>query len=95
MAAMLGEDFAPQGAFDMEPGEDPLGAAEGQQFGQGAAMLPEAPYSPLNIVSLVFCALVLVVCGIMMFDLVRNMWSWDGPYELNSSLMDWILSLVG
>ena len=78
----------------MDPGDDPLGAAEGPQFGQSAAMLPEAPYSPLNIVSLVFCALVLVVCGIMMFDLVRNMWSWEGPYELNSSLMDWILSLV-
>jgi excisionase family DNA binding protein len=94
MAAMLGEEFAPQGALGMDPGDDPLGAAEGQQFGQSAAMLPEAPYSALNIVSLVFCALVLVVCGIMMFDLVRNMWSWDGPYELNSSLMDWILSLV-
>ena len=30
----------------------------------------------------------LVLCGIMVFDLLRNIWSWDQVYTLNSSLMD-------
>jgi hypothetical protein len=28
----------------------------------------------------------------MLFDLMRNMWSWNGAYAVNSSLMDMILS---
>jgi len=97
MAAMLGEDLGGEAGLGMEPGGSPLGApagmAEGPQFAQTAATMPEAPYSALNIVSLVICALVLLLCGIMVFDLIRNMWSWDGYYEINSSLMDWIISL--
>ena len=30
--------------------------------------------------------------GMSMFDLLRNMWSWGGPYGVNSSLMDMVLS---
>ena len=96
-AAMLGEDFAAQGAIDMDPTASPLGAqggamADGITPGQTAATLPEAPYSALDIVSLTVCVLVLIICGLVMFDLARNMWSWDAPYQINSSLMDWILS---
>ena len=31
----------------------------------------------------------------LMYDLVRNMWSWDRPYTVNSSIMDSILGLFG
>jgi hypothetical protein len=34
----------------------------------------------------------LLLCGMMLYDLMRNMWSWDGTYPVNSSLMDTILS---
>lgn len=37
--------------------------------------------------------LMLVMCGMMVFDLVRNMWSWGEVYSLNSSLMEAITSV--
>jgi hypothetical protein len=33
----------------------------------------------------------LVLGGMMAYDLMRNMWSWDGPLNMNSSLMDTVL----
>jgi excisionase family DNA binding protein len=56
-----------------------------------SAALPEAPYSIWNILSLAGCTLILVFIGMMMCDLMRNMWSWDGALPVNSTLMDWIL----
>ena len=38
---------------------------------------------------------VLALCGMMMYDLVRNMWSWDQPYKVNSAIMDAIMGLFG
>jgi hypothetical protein len=42
--------------------------------------------------SLVLCAVLLLFCGMFAFDLMRNMWSWDAPYSVNSSMMEMILS---
>jgi hypothetical protein len=39
--------------------------------------------------------LVLVLAGVMVSDLVRNMWSWHGPIPLNSSIMDFLAGLFG
>ena len=33
---------------------------------------------------------VMAVTGIMMYDIIRNMWSWDSPMSINSTLMDMI-----
>jgi hypothetical protein len=57
-----------------------------------AAYAPEAAYSGWNVASLVLCAVLLMFSGMFMYDLVRNMWSWNGPYSVNSSLMDMVLS---
>jgi len=35
----------------------------------------------------------LALCGMMTYDLARNMWSWDQPYAVNSSIMDTLLPL--
>jgi len=48
----------------------------------------EAPYTGANVAILAVCAVLLMLCGMMTFDLMRNMWSWDGPYTINSSIMD-------
>lgn len=56
---------------------------------------PEAPYSIWNVMMLVFVAALLAVCGIMMVDLMRQMWSWDKPYALSSSVMDQVLQMIG
>ncbi len=53
--------------------------------------LPETPYSVWNVLGLICVLLFLSVCGVMMYDLVRHIWSWDQPYALNSSIMDAII----
>jgi len=39
--------------------------------------------------------LMLVMCGMMVFDLLRNIWSWDQVYTLNSRLMDVLTPILG
>ena len=51
-------------------------------------------YTVWNVVSLGACALILSLTGIMMLDLMRNIWSWDTPYSFNSTIMDMILNIV-
>lgn len=76
------------------PGPD---FAESPDEGAGAAvlagmpavsMIPEATYSVWNVVGLGMITLLLGLGGIMVFDVVRHIWSWDAPYSLNSTLMD-------
>ncbi len=63
----------------------------------GAAMMQprgaEARFSTWDVVGLVCCALLLVMCGMVMFDLMRNMWSWEGTYAANGMVMDFLLGL--
>ena len=51
----------------------------------------ETPYTTLNILGLASSALLLLLAGTMMLDMMRNIWSWDESYSLNSSLMEAIL----
>lgn len=104
MAAMLDEDFGGLGIGagptlgagpGATPGFPPTGPTiEGAPAGVGAAVLPEAPYSGWVVTGLVICFVFLLLTGWMMFDLMRNMWSWGGAYSINSSLMDAILNLL-
>ena len=107
MAAMLEEDLGAQPTDMMGAGLGmDVGAGAGMAAGPGAMTqgaplydstmtLPEAPYSIWNILGLSLCAIFLVLCGMMMFDLMRNMWSWSGPYDLNSSMMDSLVDMIG
>jgi hypothetical protein len=60
-----------------------------------AAVPAEAPFSTANVMILAVCVLLLGLCGMMTFDLMRNMWSWDGPYTANSSIMESLGNTVG
>ena len=105
MAAMLDEDLSSQPTLDMGMGSplagapilgvQPAGLSEGVPVMQSAAGLPEAPYTGWQIAGLATCCVLLMLCGMMMYDLLRNMWSWQGTYTVNSSIMDAILSLFG
>ena len=88
-ATMEPEFDVTAGAQQMEAGAVPATA------GVSAVVLPEAPYSIWNVLSLALCAIFLMLTGMMLYDLLRNMWSWNGSYELNSTLMDAILDMVG
>lgn len=104
MAAMLDEDLSarPAGGLDIDGALDPVAMAaagvaqpgsfaDGASAAPGAVALPETPYSIWNILSLALCAVLLIGCGMFMSDLLRNMWSWDSAYGVNSSMMDTIL----
>jgi hypothetical protein len=105
-AAMLDEDFAGAaspfglGAAAPAPGS-PLGASQPMYADQsgGAAVpsmiTPEAPYTGLQVTSLIFCTIFLILCGMMGYELLRNMWSWNGAYTVNSALMDFVVGLFG
>lgn len=104
MPPMLdGEDFggdagiaAGGGLGDFDAGG--LEAAPAPQTQAGPSVdysLPEAPYTIWNILSLSFCVLFMALASMMSYDLLRNMWSWDKPYALNSSLIDMICGMLG
>jgi hypothetical protein len=103
MSSMLDEDLgtmplaAGTGAAMLAPGEAALGSpgaalALDAGLAQSAIALPEAPYSIWNIIGLVLCSLLLILVGMMMYDLLRNMWSWQSVHPVNSYLMDTVLS---
>jgi hypothetical protein len=93
VAAPLGETMPMEAAPAVAPGGMPMdySAMQPQAAGPAAPALPEAPYSVLNIVGLAFCTVVLLLIGMMMYDLMRNMWSWNQPLSFDSWLMDLIL----
>jgi len=99
MAAMLEEDLSAQpgdalglGTLEGAPGMTPGALAEGAPLGE-AAVLPEAPYSIWNVLSLALCAILLMLSGWFMYELMRNLQSWEGVGSASSSLMDFVLGL--
>jgi excisionase family DNA binding protein len=71
---ILSEDF---GAVGLGPGavtiSDPMA---------------ETPFSTANVVMLACCMVLLAACGMLSYDLLRNMWSWDEVTTFNSSLLE-------
>ncbi len=61
----------------------------------GSAVAAEAPFTTLNVLALSMCVVLLLLCGMMAYDLMRNMWSWDGPYTVNSSILESFGSWLG
>lgn len=104
MASMLEEDLSTQPSLGMGAGAPlapspafgvaPAGLAEGAPMIPSAG-LAEAPYTTWQIVGLSACTVLLMFCGMMMYDLMRNMWSWQGAFTVNSGIMDTILGWIG
>jgi hypothetical protein len=91
MAAMLEEDL---GGTETSPLVADTGYGQ-PAFAGGPAFMAtptvvEAPFSIANIVFLSLCGLLLLLCGMMLYDLLRSMWSWQGTYSVNSWLMETI-----
>jgi hypothetical protein len=74
----------------MTPGAMP---AATQQYMTTAA--PEAPYTIWNVMGLMCCVFLLSITGMLMTDLMRNMWAFDSDRVMSTGLMDSILSAVG
>lgn len=93
--AMLEEDVNESDTMIGGPGMVPgLGAGPVPVGGQQTAAMmmqpavPEAPYSVWNVLSLFVCIALLCFTGMMMYDVVRQIWSWDGAHPVNSGMMD-------
>ena len=57
------------------------------------AIIPEMPYSVWNVLSLFLCIALLALSGMLVYDLVRQIWSWEGVHPVNSGLMDAIIGM--
>ena len=101
---MLSDDDAP--AFEAEGGfeadEDELGAPAGfaTAAATGAAVASmsddsDGTYSIWNVLGLFMIVTLLSFSGVLLVDLINNIWSWDGTYSFNSTIMDAILSMAG
>jgi hypothetical protein len=104
MAAMLDEDLSAQPGLEMASGgalagpsvlgTQPAALAEGALIHSVGGFL-EPPYTAWQIAGLAFCTLLLALCGMMMYDLLRTMWSWEQPFTVTSGLMNTILGWFG
>ncbi len=56
---------------------------------------PDVPYSIWNVLSLLAIILILTVTGMLMTDLVRNMWTWSDPYTASTPVMDMAVNMFG
>jgi hypothetical protein len=83
---VLSEDFgaAPAGELGMSYAPAVAGAVAG-----------ETPYTLWNVLALSSVTVLLVLSGVMMLDMVRNIWSWQESYAVNSSLLDALLQWFG
>lgn len=98
------DEFGASAAAALEEGADMVsledeGVDTAVAMDAGAAMaprmVPEAQYTGLQVTGLAFGTLLMLICFMFMFDLLLNMWSWDEPFALNSTLMDLVLGLFG
>ncbi|MEW4564195.1 helix-turn-helix domain-containing protein [Bremerella sp. JC770] len=95
-ATLEGGDFGGLGESDGLEADDSVMSGSGTMAAAApvAAAPSEVPYSFMNVLSLGFTALLLLVCGLMVTDLMWNMWSFSEPYSLTSTVMDGILNLL-
>jgi excisionase family DNA binding protein len=79
-AAAVGEDFSPAGLAAGAP----VAVAPAEDVAMSGPVF-----------ALLTCGVVmLMVCGMMMYDLVRNIWSWDDVSPLNSTLIEVVNPLL-
>jgi len=59
------------------------------------AAAQDLPYSIWNVLSLLAIVVVLAVTGMLMTDLVRNMWTWDETFTASTPIMDVMVRMFG
>lgn len=81
---------------DSPLGEAPSGApvtVAGMSGMDVGPMIPEASFSVWNVVALGACSFLLLLCGMCIWDVARNMWLWDQGTKFSSGLMEGIAGL--
>lgn len=57
--------------------------------------LNEAPYSIWNLMGLMMIMLFLFVSGVLMMDIIRNMWAWEEARDVSTSISDGVTTAFG
>ena len=80
----------------LETIEAAAGLAAGRMVGPGfvAAELPEAPYSIWNVMGLLTILLLLSLCGILLTDIVQNMWAWEEARDVSTGISKGITEMI-
>ena len=94
-------------ALPAADGFDAFGSADGDGLDMGGALgatsagavvsmgAPEVPYSLVQVMCLLGILLLMCMSGIMVTDVVRNMWAWEDSSALTSGFTEMVLSAVG
>ncbi len=93
MVAMLEEDTGGEGTS--AAGLSPTGALIGGPSLLSASQVPETLFSGWAVAGLACCAILLIMTGMVMTDLYRNLWVMDQPYPVNTAVMDSLAKTVG
>jgi excisionase family DNA binding protein len=88
-AAILTERTEETAVLEPVEDEDQVVLAERRGLAPAAVIPAEAVhFTGANVAFLSVCVVILAVCGLMMLDLLRNIWSWDQPHSVNAWLME-------
>ena len=71
----------------------PGGIAVAGPAHHGPVSLPDAPYSVVQILMLIAPVMTLTLAGMLMFDVLRNMWSFDSTTSASTSIMESVLGM--
>jgi excisionase family DNA binding protein len=93
----LGGEFDPvqEGFGDGGFGDEAAlmgGAAAGAAVMRGT---PETPYGTWEIVGLLGILLMMGLSGLLVTDLMRNMWAWDGQNDYTTGLTSFLVKAIG
>jgi hypothetical protein len=102
-SAEFGSAQAGIGEFDpIQEGFDAGGfgdeaAMAGGAVGAAAAMrgVPETPYGTPDVLCLLGILLMMGLCGLLVTDLMRNMWAWEGQSNYTSGLTSMLVNAIG
>ncbi len=93
-------DVFDEGADDFDDDFDagtskPDFVAGGMGVSQAAVPAPvQTEWGAGPFVGLLFATLLMAMCGMMMFDLVRSMWAWNEPSTFNSPLLGIVRDMI-
>lgn len=90
----FGDEADQMGGF----GDDSMDDDEAAQSANAPVGVPtgfEIPFTLLQTVGLLLILLVMSLGGMLMTDLIRNMWSYSEPAAPVSSLTDWLIDVAG
>jgi excisionase family DNA binding protein len=94
-AAGVAEGFEPiqeDDGFGGFGGEEAV--AVGAAATAGYRAIPETPYSTWDVMLLLGILLLMSLCGVLVTDLARNMWAWDGQNNLATALTNALLGIL-